>query len=249
VSWVCVVPVKGSAGAKSRLGELPESFPGRGELAEAFALDTVAALLAAPSVARVLVVTGDPAAAAPLAALGARIVPEPPRPGLPDAPPSPAARNAPPATPRDPLNVAIGEGIRVARELFPLSPVAVFTGDLPALTVADVERTLTQAAAHDRAMVADAEGTGTTALLASAGVALTPRFGLGSRAAHQAAGHHPLDLPATASIRRDVDTVTDLAEALRRGVGAHTSALVARSQAGLGTTGRSGTTVGDAHSN
>jgi 2-phospho-L-lactate guanylyltransferase len=241
---VCVVPVKGSAGAKSRLGELPESFPARGELAEAFALDTVAALLSAPSVAQVLVVTADPAAAAPLRALGAQIVPEPPQPPPADAPNpanpadassapetsnSPAALNAPNATPGDPLNAAIAQGLRVAHERWPLSDVAVLTGDLPALTVADVERTLTQAATHDRAMVADEEGTGTTALLARAGFTVTPQFGAGSRAAHEAAGHHPLDLPASASIRRDVDTIANLADVLRRGVGAHTSAVISRS--------------------
>jgi 2-phospho-L-lactate guanylyltransferase len=236
-----VVPVKGSAGAKSRLGALPETFPARGELAEAFALDTVAALLAARMVERVLVVTADPAAAAPLAALGAQIVPELPQTSASDAGTgalgetreSVAAglpRKGNTAATRDPLNEAIALGIRVAHEQYPLCNVAVLTGDLPALTVADVEVTLTAASAHDLAMVADEEGTGTTTLLARAGITLTPRFGPGSRAAHEAAGHVPLDLPATASIRRDVDTVDNLAEVLRRGVGAHTSALIARTQ-------------------
>jgi 2-phospho-L-lactate guanylyltransferase len=243
-----VVPVKGSAGAKSRLGALPETFPARGELAEAFALDTVAALLAAEMVQEVLVVTADPAAAGPLAALGAQIVPEGPRISAADAQtgsdattrdsvadgsrqmtPSGLAKGNTTA-PRDPLNEAIARGIRVAHEQYPLCNVAVLTGDLPALTVADVETALTAASAHDRAMVADEEGTGTTTLLARAGISLTPRFGPGSRDAHEAAGHVPLDLPATASIRRDVDTVDNLAEVLRRGVGAHTSALIARSQ-------------------
>ena len=224
MSWVCVVPVKGSATAKSRLGDLPEPFPARGQLAEAFALDTVAALLAAEMVERVLVVTADPDAAAPLAALGAEIVPESPQTSL-----SEAAEGEDAAS-RDPLNAAIIEGIRVACERFPHSHIAVLTGDLPALTTVDVEITLTAGSAHERAMVADEEGTGTTTLLARAGVSLTPRFGPGSRAAHEADGHRLLDLPATASIRRDVDTVDNLAEVLRRGVGAHTSALIARSQ-------------------
>jgi 2-phospho-L-lactate guanylyltransferase len=218
VTWVCVVPVKGSALAKSRLGDLPEAFPARSELAEAFALDTVAALLATGMVERVLVVTADPAAAVPLQALGAQIVPEPPRTIAPDA------------SPHGPLNAAIAEGVRVAVASHPLCDIAVITGDLPALTVADVEVTLTAAAVHDRAMVADRAGTGTTTLLARAGSRLTPRFGIGSRAAHEAAGHVPLDLPGTATIRSDVDTVDDLAEVLRRGVGVHTSALIARSQ-------------------
>jgi 2-phospho-L-lactate guanylyltransferase len=228
VSWVCVVPVKGSAAAKSRLGELPDAFPARGELAEAFALDTVAALLASTSVEKVLVVTADPDAAATLAAVGAQIVPELPRTSASDG------RDGSSAAPRDPLNAAIAEGIRVAHKDYPLCHVAVLTGDLPALTTADVDITLAAASAHDRAVVADEEGTGTTALLARVGIAMTPRFGIGSRTAHEAAGHLPLDLSATASIHRDVDTVDNLAEVLRRGVGAHTSALIARSQLGAG---------------
>ena len=243
MSWVCVVPVKGSAAAKSRLGDLPEPLPARGELAEAFALDTVAAVLASAMVEQVLVVTADPVAAAPLAALGAQIVPElaaTPAPAPAGTAPSvPTDAAAPsPTEPRDPLNAAISEGIRVAHERYPLSHVAVLTGDLPALTTADVDATLAAAAAQDRAMVADEEGTGTTTLLARAGLPLTPRFGPGSRAAHEAAGHRPLDLPATASIRRDVDTVDNLAEVLRRGVGPHTSALIARSQPMPGPPGR-----------
>ncbi|MDJ0350288.1 2-phospho-L-lactate guanylyltransferase [Cryobacterium sp. PH29-G1] len=217
-SWVCVVPVKGSARAKSRLGELPEDFPARQQLAQAFALDTVAALLAASPVEGVLVVTADPATGTALAALGAQIVPEPPAalPGL-------SGRS-------DSLNLAISAGIRVANVRYPHSNVAVFTGDLPALTVGDVESALSAAAACDLAMVADEEGTGTTVLLARAGLPLLPRFGLGSRAAHEAAGHIPLDLPTHSLIRRDVDTVDDLAAVLRRGVGPHTSALIARGQ-------------------
>ena len=212
VRWVCVVPVKGSAGAKSRLGDLPAAFPARGELAQAFAMDTVAALLAASPVDVVLVVTADSNAAAALAALGAQIVPEPPQASYGKL---------------DPLNAAVREGIRVAHARYPHSNVAVVTGDLPALTVRDVESTLGTASAHNLAMVADAEGTGTTALLARAGTPVSARFGAGSRAAHEAAGHVQLDLPADSSIRRDVDTVDNLAEVLRRGVGQHTSALIA----------------------
>ncbi|HZK59205.1 MAG TPA: 2-phospho-L-lactate guanylyltransferase, partial [Cryobacterium sp.] len=78
----------------------------------------------------------------------------------------------------------------------------------------------------------DEEGAGTTALLARAGVPLTPRFGLGSRAAHEAAGHVPLVFPPASSIRRDVDTVDDLAEALHLGVGPFTSALVSGTATG-----------------
>lgn len=207
--WVAVVPVKGAPGAKSRL-----AHDDRAQLAEAFALDTVAALLAASVVIDVFVVTADTEIAAHLASLGARIVPET------------AAQGG-----DDSLNAAIVVGVDGARASRPDSNVAVFTGDLPSLTVPDIEQALALGAAHERSMVPDEEETGTTALLALAGVPFTPRFGPGSRAAHEAAGHHPLDLPAVSSIRRDVDTVANLAEALHLGVGPHTSELIARASA------------------
>jgi 2-phospho-L-lactate guanylyltransferase len=207
MSWVAVVPVKGSPG-KSRL-----DHPERAKLAEAFALDTVVALVAASVISRVFVVTADDRIARLLAALGAEIVPE-----------EPIVSGA------DRLNAAIRQGTDAARASCPDCDVAVFTGDLPALTGADVDRALVLAAAakHDLSMIADEEGTGTTAILARAGVSFTPQFGVGSRAKHEAAGHVPLTLPAAAPIRRDVDTADNLAEAVTLGVGRHTAALLAR---------------------
>jgi 2-phospho-L-lactate guanylyltransferase len=207
--WVAVVPVKGAPAAKSRL-----DHEHRAQLAEAFALDTVAALLAASIIGDVFVVTADARIASHLTAFGAEIVPEP---GDADG--------------HDSLNAAISAGVDAARAVHPGGNVAVFTGDLPALTASDVDAALTLAAQHPLSMVPDAEGTGTAVLLALAGVPFTPRFGSGSRAAHEAAGHQPLDLPAASSVRRDVDTVSDLAEALHLGVGPHTSALIARMSA------------------
>jgi 2-phospho-L-lactate guanylyltransferase len=209
VSWVVIVPAKGRRAAKSRLGDHPD----RQELSEAFALDTVAALLAASVVARVFVVTADAGLADRMVTLGAAIVPETPWP--PEV---------------DPLNSAIAQATNVARAAFPGANLAVVTGDLPALTVVDVEVALALAGSQDLSMIPDVEGTGTTAILALAGVPFTPRFGAGSRSAHEAAGHVPLTVPQAASIRRDVDTVLDLAEVMRLGVGPHTSALVARSR-------------------
>ncbi|MBC7442458.1 MAG: 2-phospho-L-lactate guanylyltransferase [Ramlibacter sp.] len=219
MSWVAIVPVKGNPGAKSRLGERPD----RAGLADAFALDTVAALLAARGVDRVLVVTGDGELAGRLAELGADIVREvrapATDPGVGAAPPGPVR-------PADPLNAAIRQGLSVARATFPQANLAVLTGDLPALTPADVERTLHLAAAHGRSLVPDAAGTGTTTLLALAGIPIEPRFGVGSRAAHEAAGHVPLALPASVSIQYDVDTAVDLAVAQHLGLGPHTRRLV-----------------------
>ncbi|MCW2613652.1 MAG: hypothetical protein JWN08_646, partial [Frankiales bacterium] len=80
VAWGVVVPVKRLAVAKSRLASY--GGPVREQLALAFAQDVVAACLACPLVARVLVVTDDPLAAAELAALGARTAPDDPDAGL-----------------------------------------------------------------------------------------------------------------------------------------------------------------------
>ena len=205
-SWVVVVPVKGSRGAKSRLGDLP----GRAALADAFALDTVAALAAASAVEGVFVVTASVRLGALLAGLGAVIVRE-----------QPASK-----TGHARLNAAIVQGLAAARFASPLANLAVMTGDLPALCQADLESAFALATAHPRSMVADAADVGTTTLFARAGVTVTPRFGLGSRAAHAADGHVALDLSSTSSLRRDVDTAADLDAARQLGLGPHTSAVL-----------------------
>ncbi len=226
--WVAVVPVKGNPGAKSRLGDRPD----RPRLADAFALDTVAAVLAAPGVDRVLVVTADAGLAARLAALGAEIVPEEAAPATEPVAGEGFAESARP--PADPMNAAIRQGLTAARTRFPRANLLVLTGDLPALTPADVEHALALAAGHQRSMVPDAAGTGTTTLLALAGVPVDPRFGPGSRAAHEAAGHVPLEIPPATGIRSDVDTAADLLVAERLGLGAYTRPLRAGDPASIG---------------
>jgi len=233
VSWVVVVPVKGNPGAKTRLGG-PDR--GRSELADAFALDTVAALLAAVPVRAVFVVTGDRVLGAELARLGAVIVPEVRGATGLGAPGSNTDAGHPcagslPNIPADPLNAAIAVGLAAAAAAFPAAHRAVMTGDLPALTAPDVERALALAVRHELSFVPDSDGSGTTTLLALAGVPIIPRFGAGSRAAHEAAGHVPLALPACSGIRRDVDTPADLAQVERLGAGPNTSALLAAASA------------------
>jgi len=221
VSWVVVVPVKGTPGAKSRLG----TAPSRADLADAFALDTVAALLAAPSVARVLVVSGDPLLSVRLAGLGAEIVPEDERAA--DAPADGVLPDSvEPGQPGDSLNRAIRRGLSVVDDRFPGLNRAVMTGDLPGLTPGEVEQALELADLRERSIVPDSAGTGTTTLLALAGVPIVPRFGPDSRAAHEASGHVPLPISASAGIRRDVDTMADLAIAEGLGSGPYTRAVL-----------------------
>ncbi|HMA47032.1 MAG TPA: 2-phospho-L-lactate guanylyltransferase [Frankiaceae bacterium] len=201
--WVVVVPVKPLGMAKSRLVRSD-----RAALALAMATDTVAAARAAG--AEVVVVTDDPHAAAVLAGPGVRVVADEPDAGL---------------------NPAVAHGAAVATARWPDRGVAALAADLPALQAEELRRALSAAAAHERALVADAAGTGTVLLTARPGAALRPSFGRVSRAAHVAAGARDLtdDLGAgVAGLRRDVDTLEDLRTALVLGVGPATWRLIGR---------------------
>lgn len=107
--------------------------------------------------------------------------------------------------------------------------VAVLLPDIPAVTVAQLDRALAAGAEHPRAFVSDAEGVGTTLLMAQNGSALEPAFGERSCAAHAASGAFAIldDAPGRLSgLRRDVDDEIGLWDAARLGVGPHTAALL-----------------------
>lgn len=198
--FTLLVPVKDTRGAKTRLGVVGSTA--RADLMGAFARDAISAARRTP-LAEVVVV-GDAVTLGPL--LDGIDVPVMADEGAGD------------------LNEALRRAAdRLAR---PDRGVAVMLADLPCLRTPDLETVLSYAAAHSRrTFVADAAGSGTTMLLAPAGVGLDPRFGAGSAAAHAASGAHPMagDL---ASLRRDVDTTDDLDRALRLGVGPETSRVV-----------------------
>lgn len=216
-----VVPVKRLAAAKSRLRGAADGVGSHGggpggiggltphtRLALALTLDTVAAARAASSVRTVLVVTADRTVAAVLTASGIEVV----------------------GDPLVGLNAAYERGADVLRERDPSVAVGALQADLAALRPAELDEAVAAALdVGDRAFTADAEGTGTTFLLAVAGVALEPRFGGGSAARHAASGAVALggEWP---SLRRDVDTPADLATARQLGVGEQTrAALLPRS--------------------
>ncbi|MGI8524556.1 MAG: 2-phospho-L-lactate guanylyltransferase [Nocardioides sp.] len=191
--YVAVVPVKPPGEGKTRLGDLPD--PVRARLAAGFALDTVAACLAASPVVAVVVVTDESAWARAAVELGAVLLPDPGR----------------------GLNGALVAGAVLAASRWPQAvPVAVLA-DLPALRSDDLASCLAGAAGR-AAYVADAEGTGTT-LYTAPYDEFAPRFGPGSAAAHAATGAVPLD--ASDAVRRDVDTLADWHAAMAFGVGAH----------------------------
>ena len=128
VRWTVIIPVKRLEAAKSRLRPELANVP---ELALAFAMDTVAAAVAASNVAEVIVVTSDARVLASMKPLGVTVVDDP-------------GPN---------LNAAIAAGIERASGC-----IAVITGDLPALRPADLAVALALAEAADRAMVAAAWG-------------------------------------------------------------------------------------------
>ncbi len=198
-----LVPVKPPAVAKSRLAALGEEE--RTELATAFAMDTVAAALETPRVGCVLGVTDDHVLAAALADLGAEVVPD----GA-----------------SDDLNATLVQAAAELARRFPGLRPAALCADLPALRPDELGRALGSAPEEPAAFLADAEGRGTTLLLARDVEAFRPRFGPDSREAHRAAGAREIDLVDVPSLRRDVDTPADLEAALDLGVGPRT-ALVA----------------------
>jgi 2-phospho-L-lactate/phosphoenolpyruvate guanylyltransferase len=206
MSWALVVPVKRLASAKSRLtGTDPTD---RQELALAFALDTIAAATACPSVEVVVAVTDDVRAAAAIRDLGVDVVPDQPDAGL---------------------NPALVHGVHVLAASRPGRAVGALSADLPALRTGELELALAAATecGADSALVSDRAGVGTTLLLARTPELFVPRFGRRSRAAHRADGVHELDLgSAVASLRTDVDTDVDLWDARRLGVGPRTAELL-----------------------
>jgi 2-phospho-L-lactate guanylyltransferase len=207
VEWSVVVPAKRLAHAKTRLtpvtAGLGAAAAGRHhELVLALLADTVAAAVACPAVTAVLVVTDEPRAAAVVTALGARTVRDEPDAGL---------------------NPALSHGARVARAAG-ATAVAALNSDLPALRPGELADALAAAAAHRRSFVADAEGSGTTLLCATAGE-LDPHYGPRSAAAHAAGGAVPLD-GNWPGLRHDVDTPSDLRTAAVLGVGPRTAGLL-----------------------
>jgi len=202
-AWSLVIPVKVLAEAKSRLAGL--AAPNRSELALAMVADTVAAALAAPLVAALIVVTDDEVAGAELARLGAIVIADQPGAGL---------------------NPALEFGARYAEQRWPGQGRAGLAGDLPALQPAELALVLDRAAAAGEAFVPDAAGTGTTLYAAGPGVPFRPAFGPGSRDRHRAAGAAELDLPQLRGMRQDVDTPADLRRAQELGLGPRTQAVL-----------------------
>lgn len=200
MSWTVVLPVKALAVAKSRMGGDPAA---RAALALAMARDVAVAAAGCPSVTGVLVVTDDPLAADKVRADWVE-----------------------PDVPAAGLSAAVAHGASAAVSRRPGAGVAVLAADLPALTAAALDAVLDRLDAP-RGVVADTAGTGTVLLAAVPGTALAPAYEGPSYQAHRAGGATDLTPYAAPGVRRDVDTVADLAAALALGVGPATRDAVA----------------------
>jgi len=205
VGWTVLIPVRGSAEAKSRLIDATAGPREHLRLVSALRMDTIRAALAATTVSRVVQVLDKAGPAQPGDGTLAFVQT---RPGL---------------------NAALAEASTWAIRQWPSDGVVALLGDLPALRPDDLDEALTEAVRHATAFVPDASGTGTTLLSAMPGVALDPRFGSGSAVRH---GGFATPLHAAASLRQDVDTVSDLARAVDLGVGPATEAALREPLAG-----------------
>lgn len=203
--YTVIIPVKSGLGAKSRLHGNPIL---RRALARAFALDTVAAAKRARMVGRIVIVTNG-RAAADFRHLGCHIVHE-----------KTSAND-------DSLNAAIAQGRDWAARRHPYEPVVVLPADLPALTPEVFDDVLIVAQQHDLAFCADANTTGTTVLTAADPRALSTAYGDFSAEAHRALGAVQLDR-VDSRARQDIDTMADLGDAYRLGLGPATSAVLRR---------------------
>lgn len=191
-----MVPIKNLDRAKSRLrGAVPAEE--HADLVLALLLDTVTAAINTAGVRRVLVVCEDKRVPDALAGTGVECVDERGLPGL---------------------NAALTFGAEYLRT--PTGTVGALQADLPALRSADLAAAIEEAGGR-RAYCADRPGSGTTLLLAAPGEPLGPRFGPGSSDAHTATGAARIGTEL-ASLRCDVDTEDDLAQAARLGLGKFT---------------------------
>lgn len=183
MKWNAVVPVKAWRTAKSRL-QLPADS--RAAMARSMTLDVLDLLTAHPDVAHVVVVTVDADAAREAQVRGATVLAE-------DLG----------------LNEAVRHGCAWIAEGRGDGPTVVVPADLGFLTPSALSDALSVLSNVGRAHVPDLSGEGTTLLAAPTASAITPFYGVGSSAAHAAAGFVRVE-DVDKVVRTDVDRLEDL---------------------------------------
>jgi 2-phospho-L-lactate guanylyltransferase len=185
-AWRVVVPFKSMRDAKSRLGGSPGE---RRQLAIVMARDTLCAVANADNVVETIAVCSTAADVESFTMPGVRVLVL--------------------------EGLALNDAIRTAEESVRgpsyAGSFAVLPGDLPYLRSSELAVALRRAGRLPRAMVTDRWGGGTTLLTATTGEPLAPAYGERSALAHRHAGVVELEVPVWSGLRRDVDTVEDLA--------------------------------------
>lgn len=205
-AWTVVVPIKPWDLAKTRLA-LPSGQ--RIAVARAMALDTLEVVSRTPGVDQVVVVSSRAEVRQVGRAFGAVALADRGMAAL------------------DPLNDAIGKARGWAIIHRPQAPFAVVPADLAALTPASLRSALGLLARQLPAFVPDAEGTGTTVYAAATPAAVETAYGPHSASRHEARVVTPIR-EADVRVRRDVDTLDDLAHAARLGLGPYVTDLVSQ---------------------
>jgi 2-phospho-L-lactate/phosphoenolpyruvate guanylyltransferase len=200
---LAILPVKRFELAKTRLGDQLGAGDRR-LLAEAMVTDVLDALVAAPALAAVVVVTNEGAVAALAGSLGATVLPDPSESGQ---------------------SAAALVGIAHALELG-FDRVLLVPGDCPALDGRALSVLLDRVSpAPSVTIVADRHGSGTNALLLSPPDAIEPGFGPDSFERHRrraSAAGASWQAEALPALLLDVDTPEDLA-ALRSALASTTT--------------------------
>lgn len=198
-SWSVVIPIKAPDRGKSRIAVDPAA---RAEIAAALAFDTVSAVAGASRVGRVIIVTDG------ATRLG----------WIDELPQGREKVRVVPSTATS-LNGSIRDGLAEVD-----GAGAVLPGDVPGLRPELLDDVLRQVSAPV-SVVPDAAGVGTTLLAAVRAADLVPAYGPDSFNLHRAGGAQEIVLPVDHWLRRDVDTVQDLAQ-IRTGRTAASAAAV-----------------------
>lgn len=201
--WHALVPAKRLDQAKSRLGRHDLTLP--------FLSDVVVALQGSDLIEHVSVISSDPDIRKQVTDLGCSVIAEPDSGGL---------------------TAAIANGLGWCDD-HGIAHVLVALGDLPCLNAVHIDEFLTAGSSHEASFLADAEGTGSTMWMRTTATAPAPRFGFRSRAAHRESGAHEVGGNIFSGARRDVDTEVNLWDAMRIGVGSHTSRALSNLQRSL----------------
>lgn len=208
--FTVVIAVKSPERGKSRLSDLPRRQ--RAALARAFAADVFAVAVEAAGAGGVLVVSDDAGIAKLARDLAAVPVSERPAGGL---------------------NPALLLGRDAAVRLRPGSAIVALQGDLPAIRIEELRSAIAEAESRSSAsFVPDATGSGTALLHWPDAATFRPSFGEQSAQRHRDDGAVDLSTDSHGTdarwpgLRRDVDTTSDLREAIAIGVGPATRAVV-----------------------